>query len=385
MKVDGASFMRLQAPDKNAESRLPLVSIITPCFNSMRFIKDCIESVLTQTYSRVEHIVQDGASADGTVEVLRRYAGRIDWVSEPDHGQADALDKALKRSHGEILLVLNADDILLPHAASWAVKAMAKYPTDAVIYGDEYLMDELGHTIGEYVAPEYDFASVLCVERVLPAQAAFIRRSSLEQVGLGADATLDSCPDYEMFVRLGLRFSMRHVPGFVARYRYYARPMDGVMPRSVDRFIQAKTRVMERVFDNCTDNNNEIKSLRRRAKGGLYLWASEEARGIGDSRSALKYYAEALSQFGILGRALAVPIRFYSKSVAERAVRERHRHAPSLSRALAVGTGLFAARVPLVRSARRLIRTAPPAFQILVSVVLSVLITYLLFSWKSGR
>lgn len=376
--------MSVRIPSQNMEGRLSLVSIITPCYNSVKFIEQCIKSVQAQTYPRVEHIVQDGASADGTVEILQRYTGRVDWMSEPDRGQADALDRVIKRSHGDILLVLNADDMLLPNAVSWAVEALARYPTDAVIYGDLYLMDEFGNAIGEYVGPEYDFASVLCVEKVLPAQAAFIRRSALEQVGLWADATLDTCPDYEMFVRLGLRFPMRHVPGFVARYRYYVRPMDGVTPRSVDRFVQAKACVMERVFDNRTDHNG-LKALRRRARAGLLLWASQEARQIGDVRAAFTYFSEALSQYGLFGRALAVPVRFYSKSLVERAVRERNRDTPSLSRALAVWKGLFAAQFPLIRSAMRLIRTAPAAFQILVSVALSVLITYLLLVWRLGR
>ena len=364
--------MSLQAPDKNAESPLPLVSIITPCFNSSRFLGGCIESVLAQTYPWVEHIVQDGASTDGTAAILHRYLGRVDWVSEPDRGQADGLDRAIKRSHGDILLVLNADDMLLPDAASWAVELLAQYPTDAVIYGDLYLMDQFGCHIGECLGPEYDFASVLCVEKVLPAQAAFIRRSALEQVGLWADAALDSCPDYEMFVRLGLRFPMRHVPGFVSRYRYYARPMDGAMPRSVDRFVQAKTCVMERVFDSCTDQDG-MKALRKRARAGLLLWASEEARGIGDLRAAFTYFAEALSQYGLFDQALATAMRIYLKSGIKS--EKKLRVSPSLSRILVVGKGLVAAKFPRVRSVMRL----------LVSVALSVLITYLLLVWRLGR
>lgn len=116
--------------------KIPLVSVITPSFKSEEFIEQCIKSVLVQDYEKIEHIIQDGASGDGTFKILNRYIDKVDWLSIPDKGQADALDKAIKRSHGDILIVLNADDILLPEAVSWGVRQMAKYPGAAVIYGD---------------------------------------------------------------------------------------------------------------------------------------------------------------------------------------------------------------------------------------------------------
>ncbi len=352
---------------------LPLVSIITPCQNAAGFIEQCIESVLAQSHARVEHIIQDGASVDGTVAILERYTGQIDWVSEPDRGQADALDKALKRSRGNILLILNADDMLMPDAASWAAVVMARCPSEAVIYGDLYLMDEVGNVTGEFIAPEYDFPSVLCVEKVLPAQAAFIRRSALEQVGLGTDSTLDTCPDYEMFVRLGLRFAMRHVRGFVTKYRYHVQPTDGRSPRTVDRFVRAKSLVMERVF--CDPAVPErVKALRKRAQTGLLLWASTEARRMGDSCTAVKYFAEALAHFGVTGRLLAAGLRRYLKNWDERVL---YRAKPSLSRTLALGRGL-ASELPHVAQIMRLIRVATPALGKLPYVVLLAVMFYFL-------
>ena len=145
---------------------------------------------------------------------------------------------------------------------------MKAHPEAAVVYGDVLLIDEEGKEIGKFHSPHYDFPGVFCVEKVIAAQAAFIRRSMLEQVGLGADDSLDTCPDYEMFVRLGLKFPMLHAPGFVARYRYCRRPMDGSEPRSVERFIRAKQTVMERVFRDPA-SPKDILHLRRRAKARL--------------------------------------------------------------------------------------------------------------------
>lgn len=293
----------MQVPRPLPQVGRPLVSVVTPALNSARFIVQCIESVLSQDYPNVEHIVQDGGSIDGTVELLQQYGKRIDWESERDSSQAEGLDKALKRSNGDILIVINADDLLLPHAARWAVTQMVRFPDCAVVYGDVHFVNEGGEIIGKHIGPEYDFPRVLCVERVIPAQAAFIRRSALEKVGLGTDPTLDTCPDFEMFVRLGLRFPMRHARGFVTKYRSYRREMDGRQPRSVDRFVRAKELVMSRAFQNPAAGS-EIKKMERRARAGLYLWASEEARVAEGFEGGWEWYSRALGEFPPADRSL---------------------------------------------------------------------------------
>ena len=247
----------------------PLVSIVTPCRNSAPYIKTCIESLMEQSYPFVEHIIQDSESTDGTLYILKQFGKGIDWRSEPDSCQADGLNKALKRSRGDIILVLNANDFLLPHAAAWAVLQMDNYPDDAVIYGDLYIVNQYDEIIGAQFGKPYDFKSVLRVEQVLPAQAAFIRRAHFEKVRLGSDAALDTCPDYEMWIRIGLQFQMRYVPCFLSKYRYHPHA-DGNDPRSVKRFRHAKREVMDRVF-NDPQTSPEIRQLKRRAYGGLSL------------------------------------------------------------------------------------------------------------------
>lgn len=99
----------------------PVVSIVTPCRNAAQFIEQCVTSVLKQDYPFVEHILQDGASDDGTVEILNRYArneGSLQVESEPDTRQSDGLNRALQRCRGDIIGVLNADDEYLPGAAA---------------------------------------------------------------------------------------------------------------------------------------------------------------------------------------------------------------------------------------------------------------------------
>src|SRR5262245_25211876 len=119
----------------------PLVSIVTPSFNHARYIEATIRSVLAQDYSPIEYAVIDGASTDGTVEILRRYQDRIAWVSEPDRGQTDAINKGFARTRGQILAWLNSDDTLKKGAVSAAVEFLQSHPDVAMVYGDANFID----------------------------------------------------------------------------------------------------------------------------------------------------------------------------------------------------------------------------------------------------
>ena len=104
----------------------PLVSIVTPTYNTGRFLEQAIQSVLSQDYENIEYIVMDGGSTDGSLEILRKYEGRLRWYSGPDRGQTDAINKGFLRSRGGIFAFLCADDTYLAGAVSTAVHAVTK-------------------------------------------------------------------------------------------------------------------------------------------------------------------------------------------------------------------------------------------------------------------
>ena len=279
---------------RKAADNFPLVSIVTPSYNSGKFIRQCIESVLSQDYPYIEHIIHDGLSTDETGEILRaysspRYTGRVKIFTESDSGQSDALNRAIQKSKGDIILVLNADDMLMPDAVSWGVEQIKNNPKYGVVYGDSYIIDENGQIININVSKEFDFERLLCVELVPPAQAAFIRRSALEKVGFWADAKLDTCPDYEMWVRITQKFPMLHVFGIITKYRHHEQPQhDSGKERTTKRFVDAKREVMDRIF-NDPKTPQATKDLRRRAYASLDLWASQTAYGLGQPKQAFLY------------------------------------------------------------------------------------------------
>ncbi len=132
----------------------PLVSIITPSFNQGHFIEETIQSVLDQDYPNIEYLVIDGGSTDNTVEILRKYEGRLKWISEPDGGQSHAINKGFRMARGEIVAWLNSDDTLLPGAITKAAGHLAANRETMMVYGEGYLMDHHSQITGRFPATE---------------------------------------------------------------------------------------------------------------------------------------------------------------------------------------------------------------------------------------
>jgi glycosyltransferase involved in cell wall biosynthesis len=197
-------------------SDLPLVSIITPSYNQARFLEATLRSVLEQDYPRIEYLVVDGASTDGSVEIIRRYADRLSWwVSEKDSGQSEAINKGFQRARGEIVGWLNSDDIYLPGAVSAAVEAFRSNPTAGLVYGDALAIDADGRQFNIMHARQYTLPDLLAF-KIICQPAAFMRRSVLQQVNY-------LNPDYHLLMDALLWMNMaRHAPLFYVRQTWAA-------------------------------------------------------------------------------------------------------------------------------------------------------------------
>ncbi|HEX7973292.1 MAG TPA: glycosyltransferase family 2 protein [Anaerolineales bacterium] len=201
---------------------LPLVSIVTPSYNQAHFIDETIRSVLSQDYPRLEYIIVDGGSTDGSLEIIRRYADRLAWwVSEPDQGQTDALNKGFAQAKGEILAWLNSDDTYLPGAISEAAAFLQTHPDVGMVYGDANLIDEAGGMIGRFPARQTDYRRLRQGYVHIPQQAAFFRASLWRQVG-PLDPSFYFAMDYDLWVRLARRAQIQYHPRLWANFRLHS-------------------------------------------------------------------------------------------------------------------------------------------------------------------
>jgi glycosyltransferase involved in cell wall biosynthesis len=203
---------------------VPTISLVTPSFQQGEFLERTIVSVLDQHYPRLEYVVQDGGSADGTCKVLDRYRARLHrCVSAPDKGQAQAINLGLAGSSGEIMAWLNSDDLLLPGALGYAAGYFARHPEIDCIYGHRVLIDEHDRDVGRWVLPPHDSA-VLKWADFVPQETLFWRRRIWERAGGALDPSFQFAMDWDLLVRFveaGARFA--RVPRFLGAFRVHAR------------------------------------------------------------------------------------------------------------------------------------------------------------------
>jgi glycosyltransferase involved in cell wall biosynthesis len=184
----------------SADSSFPLVSVVTPSFQQARFLGACIESVLNQDYSRIDYLVRDGGSTDGSVEVLQGFSDRLRWRSKSDGGQANGINQGLREAKGEIVGYLNSDDVLLPGSVAAAVRVFAERPDVDVVYGRASLIDEAGRVLRPF--PTQPFDREIFIQHCFISQpAAFWRRSLHERFGYFS-SEFDHTLDYEFWIRV---------------------------------------------------------------------------------------------------------------------------------------------------------------------------------------
>lgn len=222
---------------------LSTVSIVIPSFNQGEFVERTIDSILTNRI-KAEIIVMDGGSTDSTVAVLkRRQSDLACWRSEPDHGQGDAVNKALRIAQGDIVGWINSDDVYLPGTIDRVLQEFRRRPDADVIHGDRLMIDEDDGVIG-WSAPgsfkPHHRGYNVCNE------TAFWRRG--RAAGLELNPSLRFAMDLEWFSRLysqGLQF--HYLPRFLGGFRCYARNKSSTIP---DVGYEETRREWRKIFNN---------------------------------------------------------------------------------------------------------------------------------------
>jgi glycosyltransferase involved in cell wall biosynthesis len=217
-----AKLQSCDDPNAAPATQTPRISIVMPSFRQARYLERSLLSILNQNYLNLELIVVDGGSDDGTVDILRKYERYISyWVSEPDAGQSDALNKGFAHATGDIFGWLNSDDIYLPRAFDHVIRAFLEHPSKSIIYGDFLTIDPEDRVITQEYAFDFSLRQFQFEGFHLNAQAMFWRKEVHANFA-GFDNRLHNTMDYEMIVAFGVKegqASFQRIPVPLACFR----------------------------------------------------------------------------------------------------------------------------------------------------------------------
>jgi glycosyltransferase involved in cell wall biosynthesis len=225
----------------------PKISIITPSFNQGDFIEETIRSIVMQGYPNLEYIVMDGGSKDSTVDILKKYDKFITkWVSEPDNGQTQAINKGLRYATGEIIAYLNSDDLYLPDSLKIAALYLTNHPDVSMIYGNILHINKKGDTTERVENEDFDYERLLSWILYIPQPSTFMTGRIVNEIGL-FDENLNLGMDHDYWIRIGLDHTIHHIHEYLACARMY--PEIKSKSRYLE-YIHEHTCILDKIFYN---------------------------------------------------------------------------------------------------------------------------------------
>jgi glycosyltransferase involved in cell wall biosynthesis len=238
--------------------------VVVPSLNSGEFIAEAIRSALAQEPPPYEVVVQDGGSTDSTHDALIRFGDRVTWRSEPDGGQADALNRAISRARGDWVIWLNADDKLVPGALAAVAHAHQREPSADFFYGDFEVIAADGSRRRRFRSSPYDPARVFTHGCYIFSGAIVWGRALLDRVG-PFDPALQGCMDFDYLMRVGQARAV-HVGQPVAQFRVTGSQKSSRMRRT---FLRESHDIRWRHAGN--SRRRKVLTLLLDARDSLYL------------------------------------------------------------------------------------------------------------------
>jgi glycosyltransferase involved in cell wall biosynthesis len=206
--------------------RPPLLSIVTPVFNAAPYLDACLDSV-ARLHVEHEHVVVDGGSTDGTVELLRsRDDDRLRWMSEPDRGQTHAVNKGLAMARGSLIAWINGDDEVVPEGLGRAVEHLRRTPDCQVVYGGLDFTEADGTLRRAYRPAAWSWHRYLLLGDYVPTPTFVFRADRAREVGPLDEGWVDAA-DYDFYLRLTHEVRVDRMPDAHVRFRYHAASKTG--------------------------------------------------------------------------------------------------------------------------------------------------------------
>jgi glycosyltransferase len=210
------------------------VTIITVTYNSAKYLHDCIESVINQSYANIEHILIDAASTDDTINIIKSFEGKIaKWVSEPDKGMYDAINKGMAMATGDVIGILNSDDILASNDVIENIVACFIENKADSVYGDLVYVDQINTRKVIRFWKGFTYKRYRFVYGWMPAHPTFYFKKDLLQHLGGYESHYFTAADYEFMARYLYRFriSAVYVPKLIVKMRIGGQSNRNLMSR----------------------------------------------------------------------------------------------------------------------------------------------------------
>ena len=269
------------------------MTVITPTYNQASFLRDTIESVLSQDYPHIEFYVLDDGSTDDTAKILKEYSGRIRWESHPNMGQTATINKGWRLTNGEIITWLNSDDTYLEGAVRRGVEYLRQHPETGIVFGDTLLTKADGTPIEKSKPhPPYDYRDLLinCTNTVAQPSS-FIRREVIQQWG-ELDPKFYYFMDWDLWLRAGLSFKIEYTPELWSTYRLHAES------KTVAQSLKAAPELeyMYRKFFSREDLPDWVRKVKKKSMMNMYFTTAGYYLNGGDKKSAARMARAAIKE-----------------------------------------------------------------------------------------
>lgn len=273
---------------------LPTLTVVTPAYNQAEFLRDTIESVLSQDYANIEYIVLDDGSTDDTPKILAEYGDKFVWETQPNMGQTATINKGWSMTSGEIITWLNSDDTFYTaDSVRTGVEYLVANPDIGIVFGDSMFTEADGTEI-EPTRPVVDFTykkMVVNCENPISQPSAFIRREIIEKVG-SLDTKFYYFMDWDLWLRAGIYYKIEHIDVILSTYRLHAESKTVAQAKKAAPELE----YMYKKYFLREDIPAEIRALEKEAmmnmcftSGGYYLKGGDEENAARMATRAFEY------------------------------------------------------------------------------------------------